>query len=164
MTSRKPSATASARPQDKDIVITLEGKIVDDAVRNGDNLCAHIAPIDGRRLACQLMPTWAKDEFDTLVVESLNDRLDFDDFQYPQHSLMDKWIFDNAALRSEYIARAIAKHMEYNVTHDLALETRFGLDPDVMIEITQYMIDKFPQDFDEDEGTQLVRHASREGS
>lgn len=86
-------------------------------------------------------------------------RLDLDDFHYPQHSLMDKWIFDNAALRSEYIAHAVGRQMIYNMTHQLALEERFGLDADVMIEVTQQMIDKYPEDVDEDDEIQLVGHA-----
>lgn len=62
VTSGKPSATASARPEDSFNAIELDGKIVDGAMRQGNNLCAHREPIDGHRLVCQIMPPWAEHE------------------------------------------------------------------------------------------------------
>ncbi|KAF2162130.1 hypothetical protein M409DRAFT_58571 [Zasmidium cellare ATCC 36951] len=151
VTSGKPSATASARRGDSQIHIDLDSSILDQGLKDANNLCAHREPIDGRRLNCDLMPQWARVEFEQLIEEHLTNRINDNALEFTRNGYMDQWIFDNATLRNKFITYGAGRQMIYNITHALALEENFIIEPDVMIEINLEMREDYPQAVDDDE-------------
>lgn len=104
------------------------------------------------------MPEWAMDEFTHRIEEDLMNRLNDNGVKFTQGAYVESWIFDNSTLRKIYISRAAGRQMVYNMTHALALEDHFTLEPEIMIEMNEQMREKFPDEVDEHDKTQQVWH------
>lgn len=136
---------------DAQVHIDIGSHVLDKGLKEATNLCAHREPLDGRRLNCEIMPEWAVDEYTKRLEEELINSVNDEKFRFPDELPMDRWIWDNSTLRKIYVARGAGRQMVYNMTHALALEEHFALDPQIMTEVNQIMREDFPEEIEVDD-------------